>query len=874
MRDSSSTVIGILTAALMIFSLFLPSFLVSPVSAQEGGAVFIVSGKATAYNINTQGVGPEDYYTSSPPIIMAQKVGSGAVVAGGIIAGCRNGSWNNPANPDNYFDKLFDAIFKWMRPGLLENRDNVLWYEGYAVYNTSSACSQLIAALKDLGYSVTGNNTQPITSSFLAPYDILIIPQLQLGDVALLPDNDVQTIKSFVEGGGGLLIMEQSDFQGHQFPTIQNKILRKLGFTYGFQDDQVEDNVNHWGGADPEAAHPDENYFRVIVDVDVTTEIGAAYQAATGKTEIGLYSVCSLGVLRPLPPVDVATSAGGKIGDPGDTLTFEVTVKNTGDKPDTYTVTAEDTLGWSLSKPETGFSLGVDESKQVEVEVTIPPNLVEKACDEILVKAVGVSGGEDNTILRASAYVPRENTLYPIRQLIPGEEYYWFSTCTLQVEPPAVPIMCCTKTGEGMELTAREPWPMLYKVGEYPPMGAAEFVGKGRVIAQSGLGAFRSLPVNQWDDPRLAGKKLAPLMVQWLIDWETPADHKFLFYCSQGAFHNAERLYEWLDMVENELGFGLGIQEGGTITPELLADYDVLFISGLELPLLPSERQAIADWVRNGGGLLLMEQSDYESESHPLNTNAVLETLGYHMRFNDDEVYDNVRWTKDGPWFPQCYLLDVREVNPEFDMWFPAYAFTAGMPVESLTANDVRVLFSFTITNAGTRDSSYEIEVQETSSTLLGWDIEWWPTEVSIASGENIEGYITVTVPKIEAVMKRMTLCLTVTDKTQTYLTRSVSFAILGENRPVATAKFENGQSVSHARLGNVTIMNLGYSGGGAWTYVVETTGGEVKIVPEAELSGGEGPEGQGFPLWIIAAAIVVIVVVVVAVYFVMLKKK
>ena len=868
MRDFSSTVIGILTAALMIFSLFLPSFLVSPVSAQGGETVFIVSGKATAYNRNTQGVGPEDYYTSSPPIIMAQKIGSGAVVAAGIIAGCRDLNWNNPANPDNNFDELFDAIFKWMRPGPSGNRDNVLWYEGYLVYNNTSRCSQLIEALRNLGYSVTGNNTQPITSSLLAPYDILIIPQLQLGDVALLPDNDVRTIKSFVENGGGMLIMEQSDFQGHQFPTIQNKILRKLGFTYGFQDDQVEDNVNHWGGEDP------ENYFRVIVDVDVTTEIGAAYQAATGKTEIGLYSACSLGVLPPLPPIALECPAGGKIGDPGDTLTFEVTVKNTGDKPDTYTVTAEDTLGWSPSISETGFSLGVDESKQVEVEVTIPPVLEKKACDEILVKAVGVSGGEENMILRASARVPKENTDYPIRQLIPGEDYYWFSVCTLQVEPPAVPIMCGTKTGQSMELTPREPWPMIYDVGEYPPMGAVEFVDEGRVIAQSGLGIFRSLPVNQWDDARLAGKKLAPLMAQWLIDWENPKDHKFLFYWSLGAFHSAERLYGWLNMVENELGFELGTQEGGTITPELLADYDVLFISGLELPLLPGERQAIADWVQNGGGLLLMEQADYQKESNPLNTNAVLETLGCHMRFNDDEIYDNVCWTKDGPWFPCCYLLDVTGVNPKFDMWFPAYAFTAGMPVGSLTANDVRVLFPFTITNTGTRDSSYEIEVQETSSTLLGWDLNWWPTEVSIASGENIEGYITVTVPKIEAVMKRMELILTVTDKTQTYLTRSISFAILGENRLIAAAKFENGQSVSHARLGNVTITDLGYSGGGAWTYVVKTEGGELKIVPEAELSGGEGPEGQGFPLWIIAAAIVVIVVVVVAVYFVMLKKK
>ena len=812
MRNSSSTAIEILTVVLMISPLLLSSLSVSPVSAQEEEAVFIVSGKATAYNTNTAGYPPDNYYTSSPPIMAAQRIGSGAVVAAGIVAGCRDGNWNDPANPLPHLDALFHAIFQWMVPGA----ENVIWYGGHEVYNNAYRCPQLIAALEEnFGYNVKDERREPFESRWLTPYDILVIPQLQEGSPDLLLDNEVQLIKSFVENGGGLLVMEQSDFSGHQFPTIQNKLLNGLGLTYIsqddqvsvtyrfpyiFQDDQVEDNTNHWGGEDL------ENYFKVIVDVDPTTEIGAAYQAATGETEIGLYSVCSLTVAPPPPEYEVilGSSAGAKLGDPGDTLTFTVEVKNAGLNPDTYTITMEETLGWSPSLSESGFSLENGVSREVEVEVTIPEDLTEKACDEILLKAVGASGAEDNMILRASVCMPVEGPPYPKVQFIPGEIYYWFSVCTLRVESPAVPIMCGTETGHSMELTAREPWPMLYCVGEYPPMGAAEFVGEGRVIAHSGLGIFRSLPVNQWSDARLAGKKLAPLMARWLIDWENPKDHKFLFYWSAGAFHSAEFLYEWLDMVENELGFGLGTQEGGTITPELLADYDVLFISGLELPLLPSERQAIADWVKNGGGLLLMEQADYQSESNPWNTNEVLETIGCSMRFNDDEIYDNDRWTKDGAWFPECYLLDPREVNPEVDVWFPENAMHLTLDPVINRACDNAVDYTLTIMNIGSGGTTYTIEVEE--STTLGWDINVGQSEIRISSGGNAEVTITVTIPYVEN-MKRMDLSVIVKAKGLPFIKDSKDFAAVGDPELCGERPEEEGVSVAVIAAAIVVII-------------------------------------------------------------------
>jgi len=765
----------------MISSLFLPSFLASPISAQEGAAV--VSGKTTAYNMNASGVEPDVWYTSSPPLIAAQRIGSGAVVAGGIASTCRDGRWNDVANPSPNLDVFFDVAFQWMVPGAEE----VLWYEGYGVYDTAARCPQLVTALENLGYSITSDSTQPITSSLLAPYDILLIPQLEVSSPDLFPDADVGVIKSFVEGGKGMFIMDQSDFQGFSYYKVHNKILTGLGFAYWFQHDQAADNVNDWGGAN----------YQLITDVDATTPIGSAYQARTGSTHLGLYSICTLTEATPPPEyqVSVSSSDGGQLGDPGDNLTFNMTLKNVGLKSDTYILTVEDNLGWSSSISMTNASLGSGESAQFTVGVVIPSGLTEKVADEIVVRAVGASGVEDSTILVATAHVPKDLE-YPIVELIPGEIYYWFSANTILVESPAVPIMCGTETGYGTDLAPREPWPTLYGMGEYPPIGAAEMIGNGRVIAMGGLPILRSLPVAQFTDSRLAAQELMPLIARWLVDWENPSGKKFLFYCSSGAFHYPANLPDWMNMVDNELGFDLTTMEGGRITPELLAGYDVLQTS-TEIALTDGDILAIADWVENGGALLLMEQADYGGYGNIQNSNILLDTIGCHISFNDDELYDETHWTKDGAWFPQVYLLDVTSVNPDFGVWFPATAVSARTTEATQydvwkpevvvgKGNGEPVKFKFVVTNTGTEATTYVIDVVETTTIPLGWLVSMDQPQVTVPAGENREVIITVTVPSVnENQIKR-------TNWTATATAEGLSF-VKSESEIMAVAEYGQG---------------------------------------------------------------------------------
>jgi hypothetical protein len=848
----------VLIAAICVSSLLALVYAI-PSSAQSQNT--IVSGKSTAYNINTAGEPPQKWYTSSPLLMVSAKVGSGAVVAAGIASTCRDNRWNNPNNPDNNLDVLLDKAFQWMKPGAKK----VLWYEGYGVYNTISTnpvqCANLRDALEAKGYTLTGDTTAPITLSYLSSYDILVIPQLELGDSGtggnpnLLPDADVQAIKSFVEGGNGLLIMDQSDYAGHNYSNVQNKILIALGVGFYLQDDQAEDSTNKWGGS----------AYQPIANVG-TTAFGSDYQSATGKSEIGLYDICSLRIEENYD-VSLFVSPTVGTGKAGDVLTYAATVTNIGLKGDNFNITVRDLDNWPLSLSKTQVSLENGENAEVDVRVTVPSNLTIKMVDNVTVSVLAVSGGENMSVsVRAINVFPRAAPIYPI--VNPGITHFLGPGLPdLTVDLPAVPIITCIASGYSYDIVGRAPWPVLYGKGEFPPLAAAALVGNGRVVATNNA----LLRDKYFDQTVLSNEQVMSDIARWMENWGDPKGDKFIYFIAgTGVYHVPSIVTKWLGMLRN-LGFNVSTQVGGEITSSSLENVSILNIAEILRPLSPDEIQAVTNFVNNGGGLIIMCQSDYLGYGMPDYPNAVLQALNVPIAFQDDEAYDDNSWVVDGPWYPQVYLLDTRQVNPNFDVWFPAYDFTANISNSSLTANDVQVLLPFTVTNTGTRSSSYDIKVKETSPTLLGWATNLWPTGGSVASGENIEGYVTVTVPKIEVGKKRINLVITVTDQNQTFLADNISFAILGDNNApkITQAKFENGQKVSSPQLSG-TIVNLGYTGGGVWTYVVQTGSGQVEVVPESNLSGGGA---GGFPIWIIAVVIVVVVVVVAGGYFAMRKK-
>jgi len=379
---------------------------VAPTSAEPGPGYLVAEGSDASYNKDWYPeIPPSRVYESRPPAIAAKRIGSGAVVAAGIGRSTNGGiAYPTQRWESGELDVLFDKAFQWMVSGATK----VLWYGHYEegattynrlVYNYADRGSWLIDSLRTKGYTVdnTVGTADPITSSLLAPYEILVLPQLQGGptggDPDLLPDDAVAAIKSFVEGGGGLFIMESGDYDGYNYFKIQNKILEALNFGLFFQHDTIFDTESD-----------DERYITAIV---TDNEFGADYIAETGKNTIKLYKVATLELPEPGVVVGIAPSYQASL--PGSTITFAVSVFNKDEVEDTYSLTVDDDLGWDLSLLETSLNVSGRETRETTLSVTIPIGATIDAEDDVVVTAtstvkVGVSG-TDASIVRAARII-------------------------------------------------------------------------------------------------------------------------------------------------------------------------------------------------------------------------------------------------------------------------------------------------------------------------------------------------------------------------------------------------------------------------------------------------------------------------------------
>jgi hypothetical protein len=369
----------------------------------------IVSGQSNEYNSDLTDGPPWKLYPigSLPPMMAAKRVGSGAVVAAGTAATCRNTRWVS-----GEYDVLLEKAFQWMVPGA----ENVLWYEGHGVYNDYSQCSTLIDALVANGYNVSNLSDEPIDSALLAPYDILVIPQLEVGSVGtggdpnLLADSEVEAIKNFVEGGKGLLIMDESDYGGNNFYKVQNKILEALNMNVWFQSDEIM--PNSYG------------YFTANVSDNL---FGADYRTEAGKTTIQLYDVCSITDVPPNYPI-VTISPLGRSGEPRENLAYTVTIKNAGKNDDNYTLqVATDNNLWVASITPSFVSAAAGEENTAILSIKIPDNATPGSLTYATVTATSQINENINGTDNVGEEVPEEPILREwttASKLFPGTPDY------------------------------------------------------------------------------------------------------------------------------------------------------------------------------------------------------------------------------------------------------------------------------------------------------------------------------------------------------------------------------------------------------------------------------------------------------------------
>jgi len=133
------------------------------------------------------------------------------------------------------------------------------------------------------------------------------------------------------------------------------------------------------------------------------------------STDVGLWSqIRSFTVSASTRSVNVSIYPSSQSGANGATLTYTVTVANTGNVSDTYSLTPTDTTGWSPSVSPTSLTVSPGSSGTSTLSVTVPLNAIGGTSDTVTVTAAGTGvSGSGNCIARAIAAPPPTDTTPP-----------------------------------------------------------------------------------------------------------------------------------------------------------------------------------------------------------------------------------------------------------------------------------------------------------------------------------------------------------------------------------------------------------------------------------------------------------------------------
>jgi uncharacterized protein YdeI (BOF family) len=151
-----------------------------------------------------------------------------------------------------------------------------------------------------------------------------------------------------------------------------------------------------------------------------------------------------------------------------------------------------------------------------------------------------------------------------------------------------------------------------------------------------------------------------------IVDYTVP-----LIVIDNGHDNNVFQSGDGSDFENDLVSYGFNwIEDTDGITTTDLASAMLLVISDPgsrgEDVYTDAEEQAIADYVNNGGAMLVAGDSDYSDNGNPEEINAILEKIdGAGIRMNSDGTYDDTNNGGVGPWhvlwhnFPAAFDLGI-----------------------------------------------------------------------------------------------------------------------------------------------------------------------------------------------------------------------
>jgi endonuclease YncB( thermonuclease family) len=119
--------------------------------------------------------------------------------------------------------------------------DVLLWDEGHSQYWTLDRYERFKGYAEEAGYEL--RTTTEVSSDIDGAAGVVITSPSDP-----FSESELETLRSFVEGGGAVFLFDQSDYQGHDETENLNEIAKALGIGFRFNSDQVNDSSNNAGG--------------------------------------------------------------------------------------------------------------------------------------------------------------------------------------------------------------------------------------------------------------------------------------------------------------------------------------------------------------------------------------------------------------------------------------------------------------------------------------------------------------------------------------------------------------------------------------------------------------------------------------------------